>query len=137
MSEVLASFSVPLVVNKYKVKYKPFYMSLNNYTQLAKCPPARNQVKKNYHNLVKPVIEGLGKIDGPVKITYEIFAKDKRVFDIANVGSILDKFLSDALVDEGVLDDDNIYIIPRVEYIFAGIDRKNPRAEVTIIRDAI
>jgi len=135
--DVLAFFSVPLVVNRNKHKWKPFYLNLNNLINLAKNTHSRNQTKKNYTKLIQPIIMGLDEIQGPVKIIYEIYAKSKALFDIGNVGSVVDKFVCDALVSEGVLEDDNIYIIPRVEFVFAGVDVKNPRAEITIIRDAI
>jgi hypothetical protein len=38
----------------------------------------------------------------------------------------------DLLVDAGIIDDDNWYVVPEVRFKFGGVDRLNPRAEITI-----
>ena len=58
----------------------------------------------------------------------KIFAPDKRSADLSNkVESIMD-----LLVDNGILKDDNWFIVPNLLVIFCGIDKDNPRAEVEI-----
>ena len=38
----------------------------------------------------------------------------------------------DLLVDAGVIEDDNWFIIPEISLKFGGIDRQNPRCEISI-----
>ena len=72
----------------------------------------------------------LGK--GPWQFTYTIFPATGRAFDLGNVCSIVQKFTDDALVECGVLIDDNYKIVRRCIYAFGGIDKEDPRAELTI-----
>ena len=50
-----------------------------------------------------------------------------------NIGSVLDKFVSDALVEIGLLPDDNTDIIKKVTIIDGGVDKNNPHARLEII----
>jgi len=38
----------------------------------------------------------------------------------------------DLLKDAGVIEDDNWFVIPTLFLIFGGVDRQNPRCEITI-----
>lgn len=69
---------------------------------------------------------------GPWEFTYTIFPATGRAFDLGNVGSIVQKFTDDALVELGIIKDDNYKIVRRVVYAFGGIDKENPRAELTV-----
>lgn len=133
--EIIAKFSVPLRMNKNKHKINWFYCNLNNYTQISKNTSARNAVKQKYEDQMQPILETLPKIDCKVKVIYVIYARNKRLFDVSNVGSIVDKFICDAMVKAGVLPDDNYEYVPRVEYIFGTVDKENPTADVFIIKD--
>ena len=55
------------------------------------------------------------------------YAPDSRKTDLTNkTESIMDLF-----VDAGLLKDDNWYIIPQLILNFCGVDRTNPRVEIT------
>jgi len=127
-------FAVPLVVNRNINKWKPFYLNLNALITVSRFPPQRNQIKKNYKKLIDPILDEIEPIKGPLKIIYTIYAKNRSKFDIGNVGSVVDKFLCDALVDKGILEEDNIDVIKSVEFVFGGVDKDNPRAEVEILK---
>ncbi len=133
--EVIAKFSVPMRVNKNKHKIKWFYLSLNNFITVSKFPPQRNAIKKKYQELIKPILRALNikMIDYPVKIEYCVYGKDKRLFDIDNTVTV-SKFTGDAMVELGILKDDNYSIVREVSLKFGGIDKENPRAEVTIYK---
>lgn len=68
----------------------------------------------------------------PYRFIYTLFQQSARATDVANVLSIVDKFTCDALVELGVLIDDNHKIIPEVVYRYGGVDKVNPRAELLI-----
>jgi hypothetical protein len=92
-----------------------------------------NQAKaaiKEHVRLAIGRVENIGP--GPWEFIYTIFPQTGRAFDLGNVGSIVQKFTDDALVELGVIKDDNHKIISRVVYEFGQIDKENPRAELTI-----
>ena len=65
---------------------------------------------------------------GPHKVTIELWGENARRSDLTNKAeSIMDLF-----VDMGIFRDDNWNEIPQVHIIYRGIDRKNPRAEITV-----
>ena len=68
----------------------------------------------------------------PYRFTYTLFQQSGRATDVANVLSIVDKFTCDALVELGVLPDDNHKIVKEVVYRYGGVDKENPRAELEI-----
>lgn len=68
----------------------------------------------------------------PYRFTYTIFPKTGRALDLGNVGSIVQKFTDDALVELGIIKDDNHKIVSEVMYKFGGVDKDNPRAELQI-----
>lgn len=121
------TISVPLSVPVSKRKF--FSLNLNIYRN------AHYQVlNKAKTAFTDSVITRLKKIPVQEKITltYTIFLPNKRKADISNIGSIVDKFFSDALVDAGVIPDDNYTYLTHVQFFFGGIDRIDPRVEVTI-----
>jgi len=60
-----------------------------------------------------------------VKAEIKIFPKTKRKADLTNKA----ESIMDLLVDAGILEDDNWYIVKEVRIIFGGVDKDNPRAE--------
>ncbi len=63
---------------------------------------------------------------------YTIFPESNRAMDVMNPGSVIDKFTCDALVQLGVIKDDNHKIISEFHFSFGGVDKENPRCELTI-----
>ena len=68
----------------------------------------------------------------PVELIYTIYRRDRRKIDLGNIGAILDKFTSDALVYCKMLPDDNTDYIRAITYIDGGVDKQNPRATLEI-----
>jgi Holliday junction resolvase RusA-like endonuclease len=56
------------------------------------------------------------------------YAPDKRPFDLSN------KFesVADLLVDNGVIKDDNCYVLENVCLLFGGVDKQNPRVVINL-----
>lgn len=90
-----------------------------------------NNSKTSYKALMKPQIEQL-PVFNKISITYTVFFGSKRKTDISNVCSIVDKYFCDALVELGKLPDDNYDYIKEVIYRYGGIDKNNPRVEITL-----
>lgn len=72
---------------------------------------------------------GIKPVKNIQSIDIVIFAGDKRKGDLTNKA----ESIMDLLVDNKIIPDDNWYIVSSVHLKFAGIDKNNPRAEVTII----
>lgn len=104
-------------------------MNLNTYRNAHH--HASNQAKRQYKEEMREQIGRIVKLTWPVKIRYRYFLARKG--DVANVHAVVDKFFLDALVELGRLPDDNVQFVVGADYMFAGIDRGNPRCEIEIV----
>lgn len=118
----------PLFV--FKSKNKKWHLNLNNYRNSHYL--TLNAVKKNFKQEVCSQLEGIPFIDEPVKVMYKVFPPNKRLFDVSNVCSVIDKFFCDALTESNIWSDDNYTIVQEVVYQVGEIDKLNPRCEITI-----
>lgn len=107
---------------------KKFILNLNNYRNAHY--QTLNKAKVNYKGLLD--ISDLKPVTRPVSLTYIYFHGSKRKVDISNPCSVIDKFACDALVEYGILPDDNNEWVKRVMYVFGGVDAKSPRCELKI-----
>lgn len=67
-----------------------------------------------------------------IELKYVLYPKTKRLTDVANVCSIVDKFFSDVLVEAGTIPDDNYNHLRDIMYSFGEVDPLNPRVTVFI-----
>jgi hypothetical protein len=67
------------------------------------------------------------------KCTIELsfYAPDKRGTDLTNKA----ESIMDLLVDREIIEDDNWWIVDRVCLMFKGVDKRNPRCEVSIFTE--
>lgn len=63
-----------------------------------------------------------------IELEYTFFFKTKRLADVGN----FEKGVTDYLVAQGIIEDDNWQVVKKIVLIFGGIDKLNPRAEVKI-----
>lgn len=61
-------------------------------------------------------------------ITLTFFPKTKRSSDLSNKC----ESVMDCLVDNGLLEDDNWFVVPKILLNFGGVDKQNPRVEIEI-----
>jgi hypothetical protein len=117
---------LPLYVFVSKIRKK--WLTLNSYRNWHYS--VSNNCKKKFKEDIKSSLDF--KLMGQVRIDYEYYAPDKRKRDLMNVISVIDKFFQDALVESGCIEADDVSIVIEVNSKFIGIDRENPRLEVTI-----
>lgn len=117
---------LPLYVFVSKIRKK--WLTLNSYRNWHYS--VSNNCKKKFKEDIKSSLDF--KLMGQVRIDYEYYAPDKRKRDLMNVISVIDKFFQDALVESGCIEADDVSIVVEVNSKFMGIDRENPRLEVTI-----
>lgn len=61
-------------------------------------------------------------------IKLEFYAPDKRASDLTNKA----ESIMDLLVDKCIISDDNWWVVGRIILVFKGVDKTNPRCEITI-----
>lgn len=111
-------------------KTKKFYLNLNNYRNTHYA--VLNKAKKVYKELMRPQIEKLPLLD-TICIEYVVYPPTKRLFDIGNVTAVHKKFFEDALVELGVIEDDNYQFVLGSCERFGHIDKENPRVQINIV----
>lgn len=126
------TFSVPIKLVVGTRKPRTYYINLNGYRNWAF--QLNNQLKKQFKFEASEAIKNLLPVpeDKKVRVTYEIYYPTRRVFDIDNIGSVVTKFTHDALVEKGILEDDNFKIVREINYKYGGVDKENPRCDVTL-----
>lgn len=127
--KIIQKLTSPLYVVRNKKGTKA-YLNLNNYRNWSFI--VSNGLKKKYKSVMTPQIMNLQKVNYPVKLTYVLYPATKRLCDVANVCSVIDKFVCDAITELGIWEDDNYQFVPEVTYKFGAIDKENPRCEIWI-----
>lgn len=91
----------------------------------------KNQVKQYYHSLVKEQL-GDTKIKEQFTLYIGIYLKNKNS-DPSNVTSRMEKFVLDALQENGVIINDTSTYHIGTTWEFRGIDKQNPRCVIELI----
>lgn len=120
---IISPLKVPITKTKY------FVLNINQYRNA--CFFTLNTAKKKYKELIQDQLINISKLD-KIYLTYVVYPKDKKLFDLDNVCSIHAKFFQDALVECGCIDEDNYLYIIGSETLFGEIDKNNPRVEIHI-----
>jgi len=115
------TFQIRLPMRVLVSKYTFKSLNLNIYRNLHFYQ--LNYQKKTFCDLVKPLLRHVPKL-GKIHLHYEVYPKSKREMDLMNVGSIVDKYFSDTLVNCGIIEDDNHNFINFASFGFGGISKK-------------
>lgn len=115
-----------------KVGRKNFALNLNFYRNAHY--QTLNRMKGEFGSEISELISTLPTFKW-VNLTYTLYPKTRRLCDVSNICSIVDKFFCDALVNQGKLEDDNYQIVKQVTYKFGQVDKENPRVTVELIGD--
>lgn len=78
--------------------------------------------------LLRQQAEGRSVERYPVSLTITFFRSTRRRFDLDNAMSSC----ADALVDAGIIEDDNMNCVNKITAAYGGVDKLNPRAEIFI-----
>jgi hypothetical protein len=128
MSAALERISVPISVPV--TKKKKFYLNLNQYRNAHHF--TLSKAKVNFHEIVAPRVRHLPRYD-TVTLIYTLYTGTEQLCDTNNICSIVDKFFSDVLVTCNKIEDDNRKIVVGSFFQYGGVDRTDPRVDVTII----
>lgn len=119
--------TLPLRVRRSKNKW--FSLNLNQYRNAHY--QVLNKTKIEFTKNIKEQLEGLPTFE-KCTFKYTLYPPNKRLCDVANICSVVDKYFSDAFVEAGKMEDDNYLFLPSVTYEIGEIDKDNPRVEVEI-----
>lgn len=125
------TLTAPLFVvlpRKKKADYK-FMLNLNVYRNTHY--QILNQAKIKFKEIMTQQIMTLPE-QITVKAHYELYLPNKRLCDISNYTTVINKFFQDALVELKKLPDDNYKYWLGMTDSFGGVDKENPRCEITL-----
>ena len=117
------TLSVPLKLPIKSKKSNWFYLNLNVYRNAHYF--ILDKAKKMFEDLVRPKLIALPKLRY-VGIEYTLYPGSRHRTDLSNTCCVVDKFFCDALVNVGVIEDDNYTIVKKVHYEFGQINKDNP-----------
>lgn len=82
---------------------------------------------KEWHADASEQLKGIKKQDCH-KAHFVLYAPDRRKGDLSNKW----ESVADLLVDLGIIEDDNWFVLEDVHMIFGGVEKDNPRAEIEL-----
>lgn len=126
---VVAPLRIGISFSKRNGKHRHFSLNLNQYRN--ENFHILNKAKVNFKEHMKSQIIMLPKLN-QIELTYVLYPPTKALLDVSNICTIVDKFFCDALVEFGILPDDNFKHVPAINYRFGTIDKENPRIEIKI-----
>jgi Holliday junction resolvase RusA-like endonuclease len=94
---------------------------------------ASNDAKIKFKKLIQDQLNQFDKIEAPIKIKYTYYAQRNNSPDLDNFVGTVKKFFQDALVESGLIEDDNVNFIVANSESYGGIDKDNPRVEAEVI----
>lgn len=124
-------YQIKLPIRMFTSKKKLGAINLGIYRNLYHYELAYQ--KKAFSEYVKPLLLGIPKLN-KVSLNYTLYPQTKRRMDIMNVCSILDKYFSDCLVENGIIPDDDYTHVIEVTCNFGSI-KDNEHVIVTIKKE--
>ena len=92
-----------------------------------------NSAKIKFKKMIQVQLDQFDKIETPIKIKYTYYKKANNSPDLDNFVGTVKKFFQDALVESGLIEEDNINFIVESSERYGGLDRENPRVDAEII----
>lgn len=108
---------------------KKFMLNMNDYRNAHY--QVLNKAKVEYKRLLRDEILQLPKMN-VININYDVTLGDNRRHDGMNIVSVTSKFFLDALVEYGVLEDDNTKHVIHEEWNSRGVEKNNGKVEIYI-----
>lgn len=120
-------FIIPTRIILGKHKKTSFPINVNTFAnQHHRVKHNAKMVFYDYISSLKLKNELRGHYTQRVQAHYKYYAERGGLFDESNIGAGLDKFLMDALVNCGVLIDDNYKYVKHYTFEYAGIKKDHP-----------
>ncbi len=113
-------------------KGKLFKLGLNQYRNTHY--RTLNTAKINYKAIMAEQIQKLPKMES-VEIFYRLYPGTRHKSDLDNIISVHAKFFQDALVEFGILPEDNYTVITGSAQSFGEVDKDDPRVEIMVVEN--
>lgn len=126
----MIKLTCPVKIEMGSKKLRTYYLNLNNYRNWHY--QVNNKLKSTFKELMHSQLKDIEPIKEIPSITYTVFFGSRRRADVMNVGAVIDKFLCDALQEYNIIPDDDKEFLHTFIFKYGGIDKGNPRVEVTI-----
>lgn len=95
----------------------------------------QNDVKKFYSELIESIFEmksiNRSLVDFKYEVHYKLYYRST-MCDMPNITAMMSKFVNDTIQELGLVKNDNVKFLVREVHQVAGIDKDNPRCEITI-----
>lgn len=114
------TISTPIYVDMGRIKSKKRYINLNSYRNWQFT--LSNNIKKKFKEAIKNQFPNFDSPIDKYELHYQIYLPNKLERDVMNIGAIVDKFTNDALVEEGVVLEDNYKHLQHIEFDYEGYD---------------
>ena len=127
------NLSIPywVILHRKRVEDKRVILNFNQYHTWV--PRQRNDYKQLYTEQLQPFLSQLPQLQHIDRITYIVYyERNGDSPDTRNITNLIDKFFCDALVHYNIIPDDNHNIILNTMDSWGGVDKVNPRVEITI-----
>ena len=131
MTSLKVVLDMPVIMPMKKVKDKRISIGMNWYCNAHHM--VKNNVKKQVKEYVRQYLEETGQdkihFTEPVKVTFKYYKKTAIRTDTSNFFAVGSKFVYDALVELGVLPDDDSEFIVHEQQLQTVKDASHPRME--------
>lgn len=117
MSKII-EIKVPIYVDTGKIKKKSRSINLNSYRNWQFT--LSNNIKKKFKEIIKKDFPVVKKPISMYRLEYYLYLPNKRKADVSNICSIVDKFTNDALVEEGIVEEDNYQHLQDIRFMYDG-----------------
>ncbi len=125
-------FILPLSIKLKHKKTKDKRVSINLNQFRSMHHRTYTEAKKAYCEAMREQIEQFDFESGKLNIHYNYYAARDNTPDLDNFVGAAKKFMQDAMVKCGFIEDDNVNFITGNSDKYCGIDRVNPRIEMFI-----
>lgn len=130
MSDYKFTLPLSVMLKRKKVKDRKMSINLNEFRKVH--DRTYIEAKNEYCRVMGDQIRGFDPIKGKFHLHYDYYATMNNNPDLDNFVGAAKKFFQDAMVKHGFIEDDNVNFIVSNSEKYCGIDRKNPRIEVSI-----
>lgn len=125
-------FTLPLSVMLKRKTKKDVKISVNLNAFRSMHHRTYTEAKVEYCRVMGKQIRSFDPVAGKLHAHYDYYAAMDNGPDLDNFVGGAKKYFQDAMVKHGLIEDDNVNFIVSNSEKYRGIDRKNPRIEVSI-----
>jgi Holliday junction resolvase RusA-like endonuclease len=121
-TRIKAILPLPMYWKGKGTKKRQLLLSTNMWMNMHRI--SGHKIKQNYYDIVEEWCKQLPKFK-TLRVEYTLYFNNRRLKDIDNFAVPIHKFLLDALVKNGIIEDDNYKYVTGYSADFGGIGEEN------------